>query len=122
MLVGPEEVRCVLAGSTAVRENELVLCPWVVAEWNLSTLEDPKTQQLASRQPTWTQFFIIWLFFKKKISFESLFDTMFLGVEVTRLDAIDHGVELPGRAQRGVSRGREVDAVDHGVEPSNTNP
>ena len=38
------------------------------------------------------------------------------GVEVTRLDAMDHGVELPGRAQRGISRGREVDAIDHGVE------
>jgi len=42
-------------------------------------------------------------------------------VEVTRLDAMDHGVELPGRAQRGVPRGRELDAVDHGVEPSTTN-
>jgi hypothetical protein len=29
---------------------------------------------------------------------------------------MDHGVELPDRAQRGVRRGREVDAVDHGVE------
>jgi hypothetical protein len=27
---------------------------------------------------------------------------MLHGVEVTRLDAMDHGVELPGRAQRGV--------------------
>ena len=41
---------------------------------------------------------------------------MLHGVEVTRLDAMDHGVELPGRAQRGVPRGRGVDAVDHGVE------
>ena len=46
---------------------------------------------------------------------------MLHGVEVTRLDAMDHGVELPGRAQHGVRRGREVDAVDHGVEPSTTN-
>jgi len=46
---------------------------------------------------------------------------MLHGVEVTRLDAMDHGVELPGRAQRGIRRGREVDAVDHGVEPSITN-
>jgi hypothetical protein len=35
---------------------------------------------------------------------------MLHGVEVTRLDAMDHGVELPDRAQRGVRRGREVDA------------
>jgi len=41
---------------------------------------------------------------------------MLHGVEVTRLDAMDHSVELPGRAQRGVSRGREVDAIDHDVE------
>jgi len=32
---------------------------------------------------------------------------MLHGVEVTRLDGMDHGVELPGRAQRGVRRGRE---------------
>ena len=41
---------------------------------------------------------------------------MLYDVEVTCLDAMDHGVELPGRAQRGVRRGREADAVDHGVE------
>jgi len=39
---------------------------------------------------------------------------MLHGVEVTRLD---HGVELPDRAQRGVRRGREVDAVNYSVEP-----
>jgi len=46
---------------------------------------------------------------------------MLHGVEVTRLDAMDHDVELPGRAQHGVRRGREVDAVDHNVEPSTIN-
>jgi len=41
---------------------------------------------------------------------------MLYDVEVTCLDAMDHGVELPGRAQRGVRPDREADAVDHGVE------
>ena len=43
---------------------------------------------------------------------------MLHSVEVTRLDAMNHGVELPSRAQRSVRCGREVDAVGHGVEPS----
>ena len=58
-------------------------------------------------------------------------DAVLDGVEVTRLDAMNHGVELPSRAQRGVcvavyvakkkystptDHGVELDAADHGVE------
>ena len=61
---------------------------------------------------------------------------MLYGVEVRRLDAVDHGVELHGLAQRGVcvavyvakkiligkkkldavDHNAELDATDHGVE------
>jgi len=45
---------------------------------------------------------------------------MLHGVEVTHLDVMDHGVELPGRAQRGVCVAvyvvKKLDAVDHSVE------